>query len=70
MLSVLVYFHTFCLIAIVHPTCVFSSLANDMHIMNLALNVLLVFLQLQEFSTLELLVQPTKFVTWSSQGLN
>ncbi len=56
---------------VTHPTCVFPSLANDNHIIGLASNVLLVFLQLQEkFGTLGLLVQPTKYVAWSPLGLN
>ncbi len=58
-------------ILVTHPTCVFPSLANDKHIIGLASNVLLVFLQLQEiFCTLGLLVQPIKCVAWSPLGLN
>jgi len=45
-------------IATTHPTCVFPSLANDMHIVGLALDELLGFLQLQkEFKALGLLVK-------------
>jgi hypothetical protein len=40
MLFVLVYFHVLRPIATVHLICVFSLLANDMHIVRLALNVL------------------------------
>ncbi len=58
-------------IAIAHPTCVFSSLANDMHVVCHALDVLLVFLRLQEeFGTLGFFIQPTKCVAWSPQGLD
>jgi hypothetical protein len=48
----------FCPIATTHPTCVFLSLADDTHIVGLPLDVVIVFLQLeQKFSTLKLLVQ-------------
>jgi hypothetical protein len=58
-------------IATTHSTCVFFSLANDTHIVDSASNVLHVFLWLQEeFGTLGLLVQPTKCVTSSPQGLD
>ncbi len=47
-----------CPIATTHPTFVFPSLANDTHIVGLALDELLGFLQLQkEFKALGLLVK-------------
>lgn len=42
-LFILVHICTFHLIATIHSTCVFPSLANDMHIVGLALNLLHVF---------------------------
>jgi hypothetical protein len=51
--------HLFALRPIItaHPTCVFPSLANDTHIIDLASNVLPIFLRLQEeFNTLKLLM--------------
>jgi hypothetical protein len=54
-----------------HPTCVFLSLANDTHIIGLGLDMVPIFLRLQEeLGTLKLLVQPTEFVIWSPHGLD
>jgi len=70
-LFTLVHFCAFCLIIVVHFTCVFLSLADDTHIISPTSNVVLVFLQLQqEFLTLRLSMQLTKCVAWSSQGLD
>jgi hypothetical protein len=63
-LFALVHFCAFCPIVVTHPTCVFPSLAYDTHIVGTTLDVLLIFLRLQEeFDTLKLLVQLTKCVT-------
>jgi hypothetical protein len=71
MLFALPHFCVFHPIATTHPTCVFPSLANDMHIVGLALAVVPIFLQLQEdIGTSRLPVQLTKCVAWSPQGLN
>jgi len=65
------HFHVLHSIIIAHPTCVFLSLVDDTHIIGSALDVLLDFLQLmKEFGTLRLLMQLTKCVAWSPQGLN
>jgi hypothetical protein len=49
--------------SLAHPTCVFPSLVDDMHIISLALDVVLVFLQLkQEFLALRLSMQLMKCV--------
>jgi hypothetical protein len=40
----LAHFHTFCLLVVAHPTCVFFSLANDMHIVDPTLGMVLVFM--------------------------
>ncbi len=44
----LTHLHALHLFVVTHPTCVFPSLEDDSHIVGLALNVLLVFLWLQE----------------------
>ncbi len=67
-LFVLVHLFVLHLITIAHPTCVFPSLVDNMHIVGPTLNVVFFFLQLQqEFSTLRLLGQPSMFVVWSPQ---
>jgi len=43
MLFALIHFHVLHPIAATHPTCVFPSLANDMHIVGFALDVLSFF---------------------------
>jgi hypothetical protein len=64
MLFVHAHFHTFHLIEATQPTCVFS-LVDDMYIIGPTLYVVLIFLRLlQEFSTLRLLMQLAKCVTW------
>jgi hypothetical protein len=71
MLFVLAHLHIIHHIAIAHPTCVFFSLVDDTHIIRFASNVIFVFLRLeQKFSALGLLVQLTKCVVWSPQGLD
>jgi hypothetical protein len=45
-LFVLAHFHVLCPISRVHPICLFLSLVDDMHIVGLALDVVLIFLQL------------------------
>ncbi len=42
-LFALTHLHTFCPIAIVHPTCVFLSLVDDTHIIGLPSDVLPIF---------------------------
>jgi hypothetical protein len=55
MLFALTHLHALYPTIIAHPTCVFASLEDDMHIVDLALNVLFVFLWLQkEFGTIGL----------------
>jgi hypothetical protein len=55
MLFALTHLHALYPTTISHPTCVFASLEDDMHIVDLALNVLFVFLWLQEeFGTIGL----------------
>jgi hypothetical protein len=64
--NALAHFRVLYTIATAHTTCVFSLLANDTYIIDLASNALHVFLPLhEEFETLRLSVQPTKCVTWS-----
>ncbi len=46
MLFALVHFHIIHPIAIIHLTCVLPSLANDTHIVGLALDVVLVFFEI------------------------
>ncbi len=43
-LFALVHLHVLCPIVAMHLTCVFPSLANDMHIVGFASDVLLIFL--------------------------
>jgi len=63
MLFALAHLRAFCPTAATHLTCVFPSLKNDTHIVGPTLDVVLVFLQLQEeFTTLGLLVHSTKCV--------
>ncbi len=44
MLFALTQLCDFCLIVVAHPTCVFPSLVNDMHIVRFALDAVFVFL--------------------------
>ncbi len=63
--NALVHFHVLYTIATTHTTCVCSSLANDIYIVDLASNALPVFLSLhEEFEMLRHSVQPTKCVAW------
>ncbi len=53
------------------PTCVFLFVANNTHIEGLISNAVPAFLRLQKkLSALSLLMQPTKCVVWSFQGLD
>jgi len=62
---------TFRPIVVAHLTCVFLKLVDDMCIINLTLNVLPIFLRLQEkFGTIRLSLQSTKCVAWFPQRLN
>ncbi len=66
MLFAWAYFHTFHFIEAMHPTCVFPSLVDDTYIIGPTLCVIFTFLRLlQKFSTLGLLMQLAKCVTWS-----
>jgi hypothetical protein len=51
------------------PYLCFPFVVDDTHIVGLASNVVPIFLRLQhDFSSLRLLVQPTKCIAWFSQG--
>jgi len=64
--NALAHFRVLYTIATAHTMCVFSSLANDTHIIDLASDALHVFFPLhEEFETLRLSMQPTKCVAWS-----
>jgi hypothetical protein len=66
MLFALVHFRTFHPTSTSHPTCVFPSLVDDMHIIGPTLDVLHVFIWLQkEFGALGFLMQLMKCVVWS-----
>ncbi len=67
----MVHLHIFRPILVIHPTCVFFSLVDDTHIVDLTSNVVFSFLQLEEeLSALGLSMQPTKCVVWSPQRLD